>query len=278
MPTRPRIPAALAPTLLLGLAISVVTSPVTRPAAAGIQSVSYGTLVVANPFANLVTNGGFETGAAGNQTWTGNGPHTGPTPGGPGVLIPSWNATYPTGAYGWWGPVPFAAAPCFEGTNCVYFGNWLTSASLAPNFGPNGQVTFAGPVTFTNQVAANQGAVTLSQTIALTVGNSYLLDFWTSGEGTSMPSGVFGLTIGAQSIFLQAITGSRRYYVGFTADQASTTITFTNWGHITNNGTATELVLDDVILNAVPEPATLGLLGLAAIGLSACRRRPVRVG
>jgi hypothetical protein len=247
------------------------------PAQAAIQSIAIGNAVLGSHAGNLIANGGFETGASGNQGWTGNGPHTGIWPGGNGVAIPSWTASYPTGAYGWWGPVPFSAAACTEGANCVYFGNWLTTASQTPSFAANGVVTFPGPVTFTNDVPANQGQVDLSQTVALIAGATYLLDFWTSGEGTGgEPSGVFGLTIGAQSVFLETVAGSRRYYVTFVADAASLPITFTNWGHIAVPGDhATELVLDDVILNAVtvPEPGTLAILGAALIGLAGLRRR-----
>lgn len=247
-------------------------------AGAAILNIAYGNAVLGSQSGNLVTNGSFETGAAGNQMWTGNGPYTGANTGGPGVSIPSWNASYPTGAYGWWGPIPFGGAPCTDGANCVYFGNWITSASQVPNFGVNGEVTFPGPVAFTNVVAANQGQVTLAQTVALTVGATYLLDFWTTGEGPPiLSSGVFGLDIGSQSVFLEVVTGTRRYYVTFIADTASTTIAFTNWGHLqTGTGVTTELILDDVILNAmapaVPEPAGLAVLVVGMLGLAGARR------
>ncbi len=260
-------------TLRLALALLVAAAP----AHAAIVSVSYGTATLANPSANLVINGSFETGASGNQGWTGPGPHTGPYPPGPSVTIPSWTAAYPSGAYGWWGPIPFAGAPCGDGTNCVYFGNWLMTASATPTTLPSGEVTFGGPVTFTNVVSANQGAVTLAQTVNLTVGETYLLDFWTSGEivpgGTP---GVFGLTIDGSQIYLAAVQTARRYYVTFTADTAATPITFTNWGHLMQGSIkGTELVLDDVILNAAstPEPATALLLPVALAALAHRRRR-----
>ncbi|PWS35718.1 hypothetical protein DFH01_19210 [Falsiroseomonas bella] len=247
------------------------------PAAAAIQSVSYGTAVLGSHAGNLIANGSFEVGASGNRMWTGNGPYTGANVGGPGVSIPSWNAAYPSGAYGWWGPYPNGAFPCADGANCVYFGNWITQPSQPPSFGPNGVVSFPGPVAFTNTVPQNQGQVTLSQTVTLTAGDAYLLDFWTTGEGPpTMPSGVFGLTIGSQSLFLEAVAGNRRYYVHFQADAATTTIGFTNWGHVQiGQGIATELVLDDVILNrvAVPAPGTLPVLAVGAMGLLWARRR-----
>lgn len=262
---RNRIPA------ILGIALAITAA---QPARAAILSVNYGTATLANPTANLITNGGFETGASGNQGWTGPGPHTGMYPAGPSVTIPSWNAAYPSGAYGWWGPIPFAGAPCGEAINCVYFGNWLMAASATPTTLPNGRVTFGGPVTFTNTVPANQGPVTLSQTVTLTVGETYLLDFWTSGEQVGGNPGVFGLTIGSNQIYLEAVEAARRYYVSFSPSTAATTITFSNWGHLVQNSViGTELVLDDVILNATatPEPATALLLPLALAALA--RRR-----
>lgn len=261
----------------LRLAAALLAALAATPAQAAILSVGYGTTVLANPTANLIANGGFETGANGNQGWTGPGPHTGIYPPGPSVTIPSWNAAYPTGAYGWWGPVPFSGAPCGEATNCVYFGNWLMGASATPTTLPTGEVTFGGPVAFTNTVAANQGPVTLSQTASLTPGDTYLLDFWTSGETVGGNPGVFGLTIGPDLIYLEAVEAARRYYVTFTAPAAATPITFSNWGHLVQGQTiGTELVLDDVILNATatPEPATALLLPLALAAL-AHRRRPL---
>lgn len=259
----------------LRLAAALIATLAAQPAQAAILSVGYGTTVLANPSANLIVNGSFETGASGNQGWTGPGPHTGPYPPFPSVTIPSWTAAYPSGAYGWWGPIPFAGAPCGDGTNCVYFGNWLMTASATPTTLPTGEVTFGGPVTFTNVVPANQGAVTLSQTANLTQGDTYLLDFWTSGEQVGGTPGVFGLTIGSDLIYLEAVESARRYYVTFTAPAAATPITFTNWGHLMQNSIeGTELVLDDVILNAAatPEPATALLLPLALAALAHRRR------
>jgi MYXO-CTERM domain-containing protein len=258
----------------LGAALALAAA---QPATAAILSVGYGTATLANPTANLITNGSFETGAAGNQNWTGPGPHTGPSPPGSPVTIPSWNAAYPTGAYGWWGPITFAGAPCGEATNCVYFGNWTMSASATPTTLSNGVVLFGGPVTFTNTAPnfANQGPVTLSQTVSLTVGETYLLDFWTSGEEVGGAPGVFGLTIGSNHIYLEAVEAARRYYVSFSPSTAATTITFSNWGHLVQNSViGTELVLDDVILNATttPEPASALLLPLALAALARRRR------
>ena len=75
--------------------------------------------------------------------------------------------------------------------------------------------------------------------------------------------------------------GASRYYeFSFTPlnPLAPVTIDFLNWGHVdTSNfggGFNTELVLDDVMINAVPEPASL--LTLAAATLLFLERRRLK--
>ena len=92
--------------------------------------------------------------------------------------------------------------------------------------------------------------------------------------------GLFGLTVGAELRYLQvpaisnAFGASQRYQVTFTADATDVDIAFTNWGHLPFQGT--ELVLDDVILNVVPEPGTGLLVGLGLAGLARRRERTLR--
>ncbi len=269
-------------TALVGAALLV-----SGTAQAGIVSISTGSTATGDRTTNLVTNGSFETGSTGgSQNWTGPGPHSGGSPGGPGVTIPGWTASYDTGAYGWWGPLNFGAAPCADGTNCLYFGNWFTTPSSAPTFNADGTVSFATAPTFTNSSSTNAAPVVLSQTLTgLTVGDTYLLDFWTTGEdnigGFNNP-GIFGLDIGSDSVFLTVPSlnslfpsGTLRYFVTFTADSSSVALSFTNWGHV--SGDATELMLDDVIVNGrsepIPEPASFALLGLGMLALAGSRRR-----
>ena len=251
---------------------------------ATIISIGTGTAVMGNHGSNLVTNGSFENRLPGdpavptNLSWSGvDGFHIG-NPNQVVYTIPDWSETSDSGAYGVWGS---SFGPCADGVACLYFGNWYTTPSTPPTFHGDGTVTFAPPPTFTNKSSKNQTPTTLSQTLILTIGDTYLLDFYTTGEenihGYIKP-GVFGLSIGADSVFLTVPSssslfnaGSIRYYVEFTATAATETLSFTNWGHI--GDLSTELVLDDVIVERVPEPATLALVGTGMAGLCAMRRR-----
>jgi hypothetical protein len=261
---------------------------------------------MADRSANLIRNGSFESRAAGDPAlptvlfWSGQ-PNL-RTPfffglippvanSAPTAVIPDWTQSSGPGAYGLWGPSSGGfSAPCSDGIGCLYFGNWSTVAAPAPTFNSDGTVGFATTPTFTNTVALNQPPTVLSQTLTgLTIGATYLLDFWTTGEfdngqtGLFPDPGVFGLRIGGDSLFLTVPTVNSvfhadnvRYYVVFSATSAVEILSFTNWGHIIPSSTApttrTELILDDVIVNRVSEPASVALLAAALVGLCTLRR------
>lgn len=282
-------PVIAAPGLALSLLIAAFA---VSPAQA--LTISTSDTLAGNRSANLLANGSFENGNSGtNVGWT-PGSHIGGYPS-TSLSIPNWTASYPDGAYGWWGPLGFAGASAPDGTNMVYFGNWLNSAGAAASVAANGVITFAGTPTFSGRPAA----VTLSQTVTgLEVGATYRLDFWTSGEDnldSFVGTGLFGLGItGQQLTYLlvpassNSFGASQRYNVEFVATSATTTISFSNWGHITDiSGQGSELVLDDVILNrvgssggsAAPDGgSSLALFAAALLGVIGARRtrRPLR--
>ena len=243
-----------------------------------------------NRSANLVANGSFEIGGPGssNRFWA-----TGPSSS-PFAVPPGWSSSGPSQNYAVWGnqgTLRLRDSDVYpDGENGLYFGNLFTSVSQVPTFLPDGRVTFPTTPVFTPDYGA---PVVLSQTVNthLTPAPSYQLTFWVSGEDASLAvnwqEGIMGFRM------TNVLSGSPMQFLSIPSDLSAqpsrvykydfvplnpllpVTIEFYNWGHVTSvagNGVpfTTELVLDDVIINPVPEPATLAALGLGALAL---RRR-----
>ena len=183
------------------------------------------------------------------------------------------------------------SAPLPDGTSGLYFGNGLMAAiSETPTFHADGSVTFISPTPAI--IPKYSPPVTLSQTLTgLNTGATYGLSFWASGEDAATLAfahdGFFGLDVtGYNTVYLAAPSGqsglgtSHVYNFTFTPVSSTTTITFTNWGHPnasmpgwTIPGISTELVLDDVIVNQIPEPRTAAMACLAVLGVFHCGAR-----
>ncbi len=249
----------------------------TNAAQAGIIDISNGDVLVGDRASNLLTNGSFESGHPSpgvDVGWTPGTLHVGGYPATEVAAIPGWTSSYDDGAYGSWGAIGVAGTGPAHGANQVYFGNWFADISEAPIVHPSGEITFAAPPVFTND--SGLGPLTLSQTVTgLAIGQTYLLDFFVTGEEnmTGFTSlGLFGLGIGSELRYLGLPTAanpfgaSQRYQITFSADATTLDFAFTNWGHLPGQGT--EIVLDDVVLNVIPEPGTALLLGLGLLGLA----------
>jgi hypothetical protein len=239
---------------------------------------------------NLVTNGSFENGAPAPGTfqfWA-----TGTTLT-PFAVPPGWASSGAPGTYAMWGsdpgsPVRLRQSDVLpDGQNGMYFGNGAPAiASLPPTFLSNGTVTFAGTPTMTDPMGA---PAVLSQSVPTNanLAPAYLFSFWASGEfagnGQGSPQGIFGLKVTnvlpSDPMQYFAVPGglgsspaSRRfdYMLVPLNPLLPISVEFYNWGHfdLSMYGGPTftsELVIDDVIVNMVPEPATLGLLCLGGL-------------
>jgi hypothetical protein len=231
---------------------------------------------------NLVQNGSFEdhpNSGASIYYWA-----TG-TSSTPFAQPANWVTNGASLNYAEWGNTALfeGSAPLPDGTSGLYFGNGLmASISETPTFNADGSVTFISPTP--SIVPKFSPPVTLSQTLTgLNTSAMYGLSFWTSGEDAATSGfahdGFFGLDVtGYSTVYLAAPSGtsglgtSHVYNFLFTPASPNTTITFTNWGHPVQSmpgwtlPTSTELILDDVIVNQIPEPNAVRLVGLGALG------------
>lgn len=155
-----------------------------------------------------------------------------------------------------------------DGNMAAYFGNGSNASACSATYNDTSCLDTTGcellniPVGYpTNDITygGNVG-VSLEQTVSgLTIGATYVLEFWAGGEPQShgwMDAGVFSVDIGFGKTYLRdkptcpGCIGTT-YIIEFNATSTSHTIKFTNWGHICIP--CTELILDNVRLYTLPE-------------------------
>ena len=260
---------------LIVLAMSAV------PASATVFSASGNDTLVGNHSLNLMVNGSFEAdgGSAPNNSYWATGTTLSPA-----MSLSGWTASGQVASYAIWGSDGLGgvkgSASLPEGTNGLYFGaGIMILVAPFPTEAADGTVTFGSTPALLPDPTA--GTVTLEQTITgLNTSGTYLLDFWTSGEDVGSSEfpvdGFFGLEITGESrLYFAAPSGngpvgsSQRYQVFFNPAAPTVTFRWINWGHYQGTGgLSDELVLDDVILNEVPEPRTTAILALGFALLS----------
>ncbi|MGC8625624.1 MAG: PEP-CTERM sorting domain-containing protein [Phycisphaerae bacterium] len=127
----------------------------------------------------------------------------------------------------------------------------------------------------------NAQVTTLSQMIGgLTVGQQYKLSFYYNARNYNSVTPLMQVSLGSTTftptggLNVNPVGGSNPYNFAdysYTATGTSELLSFSNIN--TAAGSDTSLLLDDVSLQAVPEPATLGLVAVCAIGLLLLKRR-----
>lgn len=253
--------------------VSVLIVPRLANAAPPIQLVGGALLDRTSP-ANIVQNGSFEDNPVGDCEgyWSSATSNT------PIITIPGWNdtgggtATYAvltcTGTGG------FGADPTWHGDKIVYFGNKYAS-TMTPeptSQDPNGVWQFSSPPVITQPATRGLNGLGLEQTVATDIGTTYRLQFWASGEDAVAAvtgDGIFSLGItGYDTQYLAVPVGPARIYTfEFVATSTNTVVHFHSWGHFNatswpsnpNPFGTSELVLDDVIINAVNTAPFLSL-------------------
>ncbi len=251
------------PFLRVRLALIVSLATCSASSFASVLSVAGNDTLVGNRALNLIVNGSFEAdgGSAPNGAYWATGTANTPT-----LSLTGWTAVGQVASYASWGSdglggiVNSATFP--HGTNGLYFGGGImASVRPFPMEANNGLVTFTStPVIVPKPTEA---PVTLQQTVSgLNPAATYVLDFWTSGEGIGpmgfAADGFFGLDItGESQLYFASPSGSspignsQRYQVYFKPTATTITFKWINWGHyfLGVNVLSDELVLDDVILN-----------------------------
>lgn len=253
---------------------------------------------------NLVVNGSFEIGAppGGNANLVRWATGTSLTPFG----VPTgWSSFGSTNTYAAWGsstvgPATIVGSDVFpDGGAAMYFGNGGPAfVNLPPTFNTNGTVSFPGTPAF-NSFFGPPAELWQSVNTPANPSPSYKMSFWVSGEDAlgSNPfqeRGIFGFQItnvlpGDPIQWLAVPNGINNTYgtshlFEYTFAPINpllpVDIKFINPGHLdlAAYGLAnftTELVLDDVIINAVPEARTWILIISATlvIGWSRGRRQ-----
>ncbi len=195
------------------------------------------------------------------------------------------------------------ANPSFEGSTnetWVYpgyitnIGGWNTTGQTGVNtangpFADNGTIPDGSQVGFLQNNNASTAAASLSQTLTgLSVGTTYQLKFFynarssagiTSGAGNpTMDVSLGGVPLASGQTITPVGTGNPYYtFTGdYTATSTSALLSVANGAPFGSGANDSTLLVDNFSLapvTAIPEPASLALLGVGAMGLLLRKRR-----
>jgi hypothetical protein len=114
----------------------------------------------------------------------------------------------------------------------------------------------------------------LDQNIATSAGQSYIVDFWLSNDD---PSGNNHMSASFNGVQILSLTNAAPFaYTHYTSNPIMATSGTTDL-HFTFYNPPAYYYLDDVAVNQVPEPGTLGLIALGALGLVGTLRKRLLV-
>lgn len=185
-----------------------------------------------------------------------------------GEAIPGWIAAGGgVRTYAMIGPLPNRGTTLGLTPNIVYFGNGQsTSVSPSVTWTAQGWSRQSLTVSNSNSEYGTSAGLTLSQTIATTVGVKYRFQFHQLAEQAQVNDGIAAIDItGYGRTFFAVKQATRRIALEFVATATSTMFTFVAWGHLP---LSTELAIDDVTVNPCTTDVTSGATSIA-IGTNA---------